>query len=82
VFDGTFLPPTEASRMDPGHPPVGEATHREELIHDAREVLRPSQMVQDKLITLLKRGSLPVSYAVLAPGVGSRHRRHNNDVAT
>jgi hypothetical protein len=39
-------------------------------------------MVQHKLITLLKGGSLPVSYAVLAPGVESRYPRRRNAVAS
>jgi hypothetical protein len=76
VLDGTFPPPTETLPTNPGHLAEADATCREELVRDARETLTPSQVVQDKLLRLLKGGSLPVSHAILAPNVGSRrHRR-------
>jgi hypothetical protein len=82
VLDGTFPQPTDALPTNPRNLVETDATPREELIHDAREVLRPSQMVQDKLLRLLKASSLPVSYATLAPNVGSRRRRRNNGVVS
>jgi hypothetical protein len=45
----------------------------EEMVLDARAALTPAQMVERKLITLLKGDSLPLRYAVA--GLHGHHAR-------
>jgi hypothetical protein len=56
--------------------PIGE-----EMVPDARAGLTPAQLVERKLIALLKGGSLPISSAVVALDGGHARRRRPRSAA-
>jgi hypothetical protein len=46
----------------------------ESLVADPRDSVRPAQLVEQKLISLLKTNALPVSYTLLRDRVSGRSR--------
>jgi hypothetical protein len=50
----------------------GTAKNEEILVPDARALLTPAQMVERKLVSLLKNASLPVSHLQTAQRRGPR----------
>lgn len=46
----------------------------ESLVADPRDSVRPAQLVEQKLISLLKTNALPVSYTLLRNRVSGRSR--------
>jgi hypothetical protein len=44
----------------------------ESMIVDARAFLRPAQMVENKLVLLLKNGGLPISQVLMRAGYSGR----------
>jgi hypothetical protein len=69
----TFSAPAPAPSGDPARRLASGAQVGEEMVLDARAALTPAQLVERKLITLLRAGSLPVRSAVA--GFHSGHAR-------
>ena len=63
--------PTDTSVLDtPAASSASLAAHEESLVADTRAGLRPAQMVERKLITLLKSSAVPMSHVqVVATGL-------------
>jgi hypothetical protein len=56
--------------LEPALPDAEGCRAEEELIPDARAGRRPAEMVQERLITLLKLAALPVSHSGPEPTPG------------
>ena len=83
--DGERLDPTPTPETfdAPAPPAVGDSTQSlpsdaqtgEEMVPDARAALTPAQLVERRVLALLKGGSLPISCAVAGPHSGRARRR-------
>ena len=71
----SFAAPAPPPPGDTAPSPSSDAPIWEEMVPDARAALTPAQMVERKVITLLKGDSLPISYAVVAFHSGPARRR-------
>jgi hypothetical protein len=71
----TFSAPAPSPPGDTARLLSSDAQVEEEMVLDARAALTPAQMVERKVITLLKGDSLPVSYAVAGPHSDHARRR-------
>jgi hypothetical protein len=70
-----FSAPAPASSGDVAQVLSSDAQTGEEMVLDARAGLTPAQLVERKVLSLLKDDSVPVSYAVAAFQGGHRRRR-------
>jgi hypothetical protein len=71
----TFSAPAPSPLRDTDQLLSSDAQIGEEMVLDARAGLTPAQLVERKVITLLKGDSLPISYAVVAFHSGPARRR-------
>jgi hypothetical protein len=70
----TFAAPAPPPPGDTARSPSPDGQAGEEMVLDARAALTPAQMVERKVITLLKGGSLPLRCAVSGFASGPARR--------
>ena len=71
----TFAAPAPPPEGNTARSLPSDAQTGEEMVPDPRAALTPAQLVERRVLALLKGDSLPISYAVAGPHSGLARRR-------